>query len=168
MHDAVYVQNQVPHQALINKTPEEIFTGNKLDTSHLRIFGCPLLFHVLKDKRNKQEAKEEKVCLWVKNENSKAYKIYTPSQRKVEICRDITFDGNVALSKERDLHLPPKEDDDDKNILDGTSMPNSNDIDTPMEPMDPLDPPPSHPPIRKIHFWLRDTLQDSEKSIPNF
>lgn len=27
----VYVQNKVPHQALDNKTPEEVFIGAKLD-----------------------------------------------------------------------------------------------------------------------------------------
>jgi len=31
----VYVQNRVPHQALDNKTPEEVFTGVKPDVSHL-------------------------------------------------------------------------------------------------------------------------------------
>ena len=47
------VQNRVPHQELDNKTPEEVFTGVKLVVGHLCIFGCPIYFHVLKDKRNK-------------------------------------------------------------------------------------------------------------------
>ena len=99
-------------------------------------------------------------------ENSKAYRIYIPGQRKVEISMDITFDENVALSKARELPPPPKEDDDDKDILDGPSMLESDDIDTPMEPMDPLDPPPNDPPTRKRPLWLHETLHDSDISIP--
>lgn len=40
----VYVQNRVPHQALDNKTPEEVFTSVKPDVGHLHIFGCPYTF----------------------------------------------------------------------------------------------------------------------------
>jgi transposase InsO family protein len=36
----VYVQNRSPHKILGNKTPEEVFTGKKLEINHLRICGC--------------------------------------------------------------------------------------------------------------------------------
>jgi len=52
----VYVQNKTLHRALYDKTPEEVFTGKKPGVSHLRIFGCPVYFHVPKEKRNKIEA----------------------------------------------------------------------------------------------------------------
>lgn len=55
-HAVVYVQNKVPHQALENKTPEEVFIGVKPNISHLSIFGCPIYFYVPKDKRNNLEA----------------------------------------------------------------------------------------------------------------
>lgn len=45
-HVFVYVENKVPHQALENKTPEEVFTGVKPEISHLHIFRCPIYFHV--------------------------------------------------------------------------------------------------------------------------
>ena len=32
---AVYVQNRSPHQAIGNKTPEEVFSGEKPEVSHL-------------------------------------------------------------------------------------------------------------------------------------
>eukprot|EP00253_Pinus_taeda_P032761 PITA_32761 len=50
---SIYVQNRVPHQALDNKTPEEVFISVKPDVSHLHISGYPVYFHVPKDKRNK-------------------------------------------------------------------------------------------------------------------
>jgi len=52
----VYVQNRVPHQALENKTPKEVFTGVKLDIGHLHVFGCRIYFHVPKEKRKKLKA----------------------------------------------------------------------------------------------------------------
>ena len=60
VNTAVYVQNRCPHQALGSKTPEEMFTGKKLDVSHFRIFGSPVYFHVPKEKRNKLGASGRK------------------------------------------------------------------------------------------------------------
>jgi hypothetical protein len=37
---AVYVQNISPHRVLRNKTPEEMFTCEKPEVNHMRIFGC--------------------------------------------------------------------------------------------------------------------------------
>ena len=37
---AVYIQNRCPHAILKDKTLEEIFTGEKPEVGHLRIFGC--------------------------------------------------------------------------------------------------------------------------------
>lgn len=102
------------HQVLDNKTPEEILTDIKLDISHLHLFGFPLYFHVPKDKRNKLEAIGRNATFVGYGENSKAYKIYIPRQRKVEIHRDVTFDEDETLEKPRDLPPPPpKEENDD-------------------------------------------------------
>jgi hypothetical protein len=48
---SVYVQNISPHKVLENKTHEEMFSGEKLEFSHLRIFGCLVFVHVPKEKR---------------------------------------------------------------------------------------------------------------------
>jgi hypothetical protein len=55
MHDTVYVQNKSPHQTLKNITPEEAFTGVKAEIEHFGIFGCPVYFHVPKEKKSKLE-----------------------------------------------------------------------------------------------------------------
>ena len=49
----IYVKNKTSHSALGFKTPREIFTGKKLEVSHLKIFGCPVFVHVPKEKRTK-------------------------------------------------------------------------------------------------------------------
>ena len=97
----VYVQNRCPHQALDSKTLEEVFTGKKPDVSHLRIFGSPVYFHVPKEKRSKLDVSGNKGTFVGYSETLKAYRIYVPGQREVEICHDINFDEYVSLTMGR-------------------------------------------------------------------
>jgi hypothetical protein len=53
MHDIVYVQSKSLHQTLKNITLEETFNGVKPEIEHFRIFGCPMYFHVPKEKKSK-------------------------------------------------------------------------------------------------------------------
>jgi hypothetical protein len=62
---AVYVQNRLPHSALGLKTPEEMFTGKKLEVSHLKIFGYPLFIHIPKEKEKQVGTlQERREYLW--------------------------------------------------------------------------------------------------------
>ena len=79
---AVYVQNRNPHQALDFKTLEEVFTSKKPNVSHFRRFGCPVYFHVPKEKRNKLEVYGKKGISVGCSENSKVYTIYVRGQEK--------------------------------------------------------------------------------------
>ena len=56
----VYVHNYTPHRVLENKTLEELFSGKKPEVSHLRIFGCPVYIHILKEKRTKLDPSGKK------------------------------------------------------------------------------------------------------------
>jgi hypothetical protein len=49
----MYVQNKIPHKVLENKTPEEMFSGEKPEVNHFRIFGCHVFVHILKENRTK-------------------------------------------------------------------------------------------------------------------
>ena len=49
---AVYVQNHTPHKVLENKTPEEVFSGKKLEVNHLRILA--VLYTYTFQKRREQ------------------------------------------------------------------------------------------------------------------
>jgi hypothetical protein len=53
MHDTICVQNKSLHQTLKNITPEEVFTRMKPKIEHFRLFGCPVYFHVPKEKKSK-------------------------------------------------------------------------------------------------------------------
>ena len=75
---AVYVHNRCHHAILDQKTPEEVFTGEKPDVGHLRIFGCTVYVHVAKEKRTKMEPSGKKGIFVGYSETSKPYCIYVP------------------------------------------------------------------------------------------
>ena len=79
----VYVQNRSPHKILRNKTPEEVFTGNKPEVSHLGIFGCLVHIHVPKEKRTKLEPSRRKGIFLGYSETSKGYRIYNHGQIEI-------------------------------------------------------------------------------------
>ena len=88
---SVYIQNKSLHVVLDEKTPEEVFTSEKPDISHLRIFGCPLYIHIPKEKRTKMEPSRKKGTFVRYSDTSKEFRIYVPGERHVEVNRDVTF-----------------------------------------------------------------------------
>jgi hypothetical protein len=88
---AVYIQNRSPHVILGEKTPEEAFTGKNPEVGHLRIFRCSVFIHIPKEKRTKMDPSGKKCFFVGYSETSKAYIIYVPGQRFIEVSRDVTF-----------------------------------------------------------------------------
>ena len=93
----IYFQNHSPHLILKNITPEEAFTKVNHEIGHFRIFGCPVYLHVPKEKRSKLEPSGRKGTFVGYNESSKAYQIYIPGQRQIEVSKDVTFEEEVAF-----------------------------------------------------------------------
>ena len=83
----MYVQNRTPHRVLENKTLEEFFSGKKPEVNHLRIFDCPVYIHIPKEKRNKLDPSGKKGIFVGYSESSKAYRIYFPGYKKIDISR---------------------------------------------------------------------------------
>jgi hypothetical protein len=98
---AVYVQNRTLHRVLGSKTTEEMFTGEKLEVSHLRIFSCPIYIHVPKEKRSKLDPSRKNGIFDGYSETLKAYKVYIPGHKQVEINIYVTFDEDVAFNNSR-------------------------------------------------------------------
>ena len=71
-----------------NKTPEEVFSGKKPEVIHLRIFGCPVYTHVPKEKRTKLDPSGKKGIFVGYSESSKAYRIYFPGFKKIDVSKD--------------------------------------------------------------------------------
>ena len=113
----VYVQNRLSHSALGFKTPEEMFTGNNPEVSHLKIFGCPVYIYIPKEKITKLDPSRNKRIFVGYCEVSKSFRIYILGFHHMDISRDVTLDEEVALKRYRKcqyeevyrkLHLPVK------------------------------------------------------------
>jgi hypothetical protein len=59
--------------------------------------------HVPKEKRTKMEPSGKKGVFVGYNENSKAYRIFVPGQRQIEVSRDVTFHEEATFNKSREL-----------------------------------------------------------------
>ena len=79
----VYVHNRISHSALGRKTPEEMFTGEKPEVSHLKIFGCSVYIHIPKEKRSKLDPSGKKGLLVGYSDKSKSYHIYILGYRQI-------------------------------------------------------------------------------------
>ena len=98
---AVYVQNYTPHRVLEKKTPKEVFSGKKPKFNHLRILDYIVYIHIPREKRTKLDPSGKKGIFVGYSESSKAYRIYFPGFKKVDINRDVKFDEDSAYNKSR-------------------------------------------------------------------
>ena len=87
---AVYSRNHLPTKAT-SITPHERWFGRKPNISHIRVFGCLASSHIPGQRRSKLDSKTENMVLVGCASQSKGYRLYNPSSRKV-VRRDVTFD----------------------------------------------------------------------------
>ena len=62
---AVYILNRCPTKAVMNKIPEEAWSGKKKIVTHMRVFGCVAYAHVPDQLRKKLDSKGEKCLYWL-------------------------------------------------------------------------------------------------------
>ena len=82
-----------------------MYTGKKPEVSHLKIFGCPVYVHILKERRTTLDPSRKKGIFVGYYEVSKAFRIYISGSHHIEISRDVTFDEETTLKKSRRCHL---------------------------------------------------------------
>eukprot|EP00253_Pinus_taeda_P010971 PITA_10971 len=88
---AAYILNRCPTKSIQNIVLEEAWSGRKKNVTHMRFFGCVAYAHVPDELRKELDNKGEK-CIFVGySDESKAYKLYNPSTKKVIINRDVQF-----------------------------------------------------------------------------
>ena len=74
-----------------------------MDTSGY--LGVQIYIHVPKEKRTKLDPSLRKGTFVGYNESSKAYRIYIPGQRQIEVSIDVTFEEEVAFMRSRGSHM---------------------------------------------------------------
>ena len=94
----------------------------KLVVGHLRIFGCLVYIHVPKEKRSKIKPSDKKGIFVGYSETSKAYRIYIPGQRNIEVSRDVTFHEEVAICRSREVPLDDELVEQEAPAADGESL----------------------------------------------
>ena len=87
-----YVLNRSPTTALENQTPEEAWNGFKPDVKHFKVFGCVGHVHIPEAKRTKLDDKSCKCIFLGVSEESKAYRMYNPTSKKIMVSRDVVFE----------------------------------------------------------------------------
>jgi hypothetical protein len=92
INTAVYLKNRSPTSAVEGAVPEEMWTGEKIDLSHLKVFGCKAQVHVPKQLRRKLDSKSKEYIMVGYSENTKGYRLQNVNNpRSIIIARDVTF-----------------------------------------------------------------------------
>ena len=88
---ACYLINRSPTTALDGGIPEEVWTGKKVNYSHLKVFGCEAFVHIPKEHRSKLDNKSMR-CIFLGYADSEfGYRLWDPINNKVIRSRDVIF-----------------------------------------------------------------------------
>ncbi|MCH81218.1 retrovirus-related pol polyprotein from transposon tnt 1-94, partial [Trifolium medium] len=97
---ATYVINRSPTLSVKDMTPEEAWSNVKPSVSYFKVFGCIGYVHIPDAQRKKLDPKGIKCVHLGISEESKAYKLYDPAQKKIIISRDVIFDESQGWNWE--------------------------------------------------------------------
>ena len=87
----LHTYNVTPIKHADYKTPKELWSGEKLNISHLRVFGCLVWVHILKQRRHKLEPKSRAMIFVGYEPGYKGYKFWDTAHQRFEISRDAKF-----------------------------------------------------------------------------
>ncbi|GAU41840.1 hypothetical protein TSUD_177510 [Trifolium subterraneum] len=93
---ATYVKNRSPTHVVQDITLEEAWSGVKPSVHNFRIFGCVAHVHIPDVNRKKLDGKSIMCILLGVSEESKTYKLYNPSEKKIIISRDVVFEESKS------------------------------------------------------------------------
>ncbi|XP_059068350.1 uncharacterized protein LOC131858893 [Cryptomeria japonica] len=130
--------------------------------------------HVPKDKRSKLEPLGKKGIFVGYPESSKAYRVYIPGQKQIEISRDVSFEEDVACKRSRGTTMEIDREDHEASQDSDIAVPDSPleiqretpELEDPIDPVDPIDSiaGPSNVSFdKKIPLWAIHTMQGAEK-----
>ncbi|CAG4939045.1 unnamed protein product [Colias eurytheme] len=106
VNTSVYLRNRSVVTGLNNRTPYEVWSGQKPNLSHLRIFGSKVMVHVPKQKRLKWDEKAKQLILVGYAENIKGYRVYDKKSNTVTTSRDIVIMESSNESVRDTVQIP--------------------------------------------------------------
>ena len=95
----LYILNRCPTLAVKNVTPQEAWGGVKPSVEHLRVWGCLAHAHVPNEKRRKLDDKSITCVLLGFSEESKGYRLYNTSTKKIVVSRDVVFEETKGWNR---------------------------------------------------------------------
>lgn len=87
----MYLKNRSPTIAVTGITPEEAWSGGKVDLKFLRVFGCKAFMHIPDVKRKKLDPKSLELVFVGYCENTKGYRLIDSSTGKLYKAKDVVF-----------------------------------------------------------------------------
>lgn len=91
----MYILNRTATGQTPNSTPYETWYGKKPNLEHARVFGSEAYVHVPDQKRTKLDPKSKKLLFVGYDNNSRNYRLFDPSTRKITISRNVLFNEKV-------------------------------------------------------------------------
>lgn len=85
-----YILNRSPTIAVKNVTPQEVWSGVKPNVDHLRVWGS--LAHVHVREAREADDKSNPCVLMGFSEESKGYRLYNPTTKKIVVSKDVVFE----------------------------------------------------------------------------
>jgi hypothetical protein len=83
--------------ALDGKVAEEVWTGNEVDYSSLRVFGCPAYVQIPSEERLNLDPKFRQCAFLGYRRRVKGYKLWDLKANKAVINRNVIFSENFML-----------------------------------------------------------------------
>lgn len=99
---AVYLINRTPNFTIGFKLPEELWSGQEPELSHLRRFGCSAYVHTIKEKKNPRAVEGTFVGYPF---GVKGYRVWMQDEGKCVTSRNVVFDEDEVYKDT----LVPKE-----------------------------------------------------------
>eukprot|EP00253_Pinus_taeda_P015873 PITA_15873 len=138
VHCAAYILNRCPTKVVMNRVPEEAWSGRKQGVTHMKVFGCVAYAHIPDHLRGKVDNKGEKCIFIGYSDESKAYRLYIPSTKKFFVSRDVQFiaeeawDGSIEKTMNVKNCLSHDEDDEEVAETPQTVAPTQGQQETPL------------------------------------
>jgi hypothetical protein len=97
---ANYLRNRIANQKTI-LTPYEKLFGSKPNVSHFKVWGCKVWRLIDKQMRGKLDPKAELGFFvgYAEESGPRAYRVYNPQTRKVDIANNVMFDEQTSNSQ---------------------------------------------------------------------
>lgn len=100
---SVYLINRSICSSSPDKTPEEVWSGRKVNLAYLRIFSSTVMVHVPKQRRQKLDYRSKKLIFVGYDNNTKGYRCIDKATRKLTITLDVIFHEQVNATSTCEL-----------------------------------------------------------------